>query len=116
MIGIDDAALDAMERYSWPGNVNELHDAVESAFAYGRSPIIGLGDLPEEISGISSQAKPLPTISFETFADAECAILKRALQITGGNKVRAAKLLKISRKKLYSGIAKYGINSASALV
>ncbi len=116
VIGIDDAALDAMERYSWPGNVNELHDAVESAFAYGRSPMIGLGDLPEGISGISSQAKPLPTISFETFADAECAILKRALQITGGNKVRAAKLLKISRKKLYSGIAKYGINSASALV
>ncbi|MGO9062362.1 MAG: sigma 54-interacting transcriptional regulator [Candidatus Binataceae bacterium] len=114
VIGIDDAALEAMERYAWPGNVEELHDAVESAFAYGHSPMIGLGDLPEEISGINGQTKPLPTISFETFADAECAILKRALELTGGNKVRAAKLLKISRKKLYSGIAKYGINSASA--
>ena len=80
MIGIDDAALEAMERYAWPGNVEELHDAVESAFAYGHSPMIGLGDLPEEISGINGQTKPLPTISFETFADAECAILKRALE------------------------------------
>jgi DNA-binding NtrC family response regulator len=109
VMGIGDPALEAMERYPWPGNVQELYDAIETAFVSGRSEIIGLGDLPAEISGISGQAVPLPTISFETFADAECAVLKRALELTGGNKVRAAKLLKISRKKLYSGIAKYGI-------
>ncbi len=109
--GIDYAAVEAMERYSWPGNVGELHDAIESAFARGRSPIIGLCDLPDEVSGISDRKGPLPTISFETFADAECEVLKRALEMTGGNKVRAAKMLKISRKKLYSGIAKYGIKA-----
>jgi DNA-binding NtrC family response regulator len=111
VIGIDDAAVEAMARYSWPGNVAELHDAIESAFLYGSSPIIGLNDLPDEISGIIGRNGPLPTISFETFADAECAVLKSALEMTRGNKVRAAKMLKISRKKLYSGIAKYGIKA-----
>lgn len=113
VVGVEDAAVEAMERYSWPGNVRELHDVIEAAFECGRSPIIGLGDLPDRISGIRKRARSLPTISFETFADAECAVLKRALEMTGGNKVQAAKMLKISRKKLYSGIAKYGIKASA---
>jgi DNA-binding NtrC family response regulator len=107
--GIDDAALEAMERYSWPGNIQELFETIESAFARGRSAVIGLADLPSHISGLNGPIGPLPTISFATFADAERGVLKRALEITDGNKVQAAKLLKISRKKLYSGIAKYGL-------
>ena len=47
---------------------------------------------------------PLPT-----YAEAERELLDRALATTRGNKVRAARLLRISRKKLYSKIAKYGL-------
>ena len=47
---------------------------------------------------------PLPT-----FADAERELVHRALSTTSGNKVQAAKLLRISRKKLYAKIAKYGL-------
>jgi DNA-binding NtrC family response regulator len=112
VMGIDDGALEALHRYPWPGNVPELFQAIENAFNHGHSALIGVEDLPDSISGIDTPHRPLPTISFETFADAERGVLKRALEITGGNKVRAAKLLKISRKKLYSGIAKYGIKSA----
>jgi len=107
--GIDDHALELMERYAWPGNVRELYEAIETAFCGARSDIIGAADLPAWLSGIDGPGKRLPTIAFETFADAERAVLERALEITGGNKLRAARLLKISRKKLYSGIAKYGI-------
>jgi two-component system response regulator AtoC len=115
VIGVEDAALEAMARYGWPGNVQELCNALETAFGCERSALIGLADLPTAISGRSDKTRPLPTISFETFADAERGVLKRALELTGGNKVRAAKLLKISRKKLYSGIAKYGLGSAANL-
>jgi DNA-binding NtrC family response regulator len=110
--GIDGAAVDLIQRYAWPGNVGQLLDTIESAFASARSDIIGLADLPPAISGINGQTRRLPTIAFETFADAERAVLQRALEITGGNKLRAARLLKISRKKLYSGIAKYGLKPA----
>jgi two-component system, NtrC family, response regulator HydG len=110
--GIDDAATELMDRYPWPGNVRQLLDTIENAFLSARSGVIGPADLPAAISGINGQMRRLPTIAFETFADAERAVLQRALEITGGNKLRAAKLLKISRKKLYSGIAKYGLKPA----
>jgi DNA-binding NtrC family response regulator len=109
---IDEAALELMERYAWPGNVRELFETIESMFAVCASTVIGAADLPPAISGNNGKRRPLPTISFETFADAERAVLQRALEMTGGNKLRAAKLLKISRKKLYSGIAKYGLHRA----
>ncbi len=111
VVGIDDAAVEAMERYAWPGNVRELFEAIESALTCAHSAVIGPADLPATICAINGHTRRLPTITFETFADAERGVLKRALEITGGNKLRAARLLKISRKKLYSGIAKYGLKS-----
>ena len=44
-----------------------------------------------------------------SFAEAEREIIARALRTTDGNKVQAAALLRISRKKLYAKIEKYGI-------
>jgi DNA-binding NtrC family response regulator len=44
-----------------------------------------------------------------SFAEAEREIIARALRATDGNKVQAAALLRISRKKLYAKIEKYGI-------
>ncbi|HEV3114316.1 MAG TPA: sigma 54-interacting transcriptional regulator [Candidatus Binataceae bacterium] len=114
VVGIDDDAMEAMERYAWPGNVRELLKAIESAIGCAHSSVIGPADLPATVCAINGQSGRLPTISFETFADAERGVLKRALEITGGNKLRAPKLLKISRKKLYSGIAKYGLKSPLA--
>jgi DNA-binding NtrC family response regulator len=109
--GIEDEALAAMRNYSWKGNVRELANAVESAFTFGRSPMIRLVDLP---MGISKGASvPSPTApqraGLQTFADAEREIIMRALETTGGNKLHAARMLKISRKKLYAKIAKYGL-------
>ncbi len=111
---LDDEALAAMRRYPWPGNVRELSNAIEGAFTFGRSPVICLADLPSTITGahLSRPASSVLAASFSsvaTFADVERDLIKRALQTTEGNKARAAKVLKISRKKLYAKIAKYGI-------
>ena len=115
--GIEEDALEAMTKYSWPGNVRELSNAVESAFTFGRSPMIRLQDLPAGIAGIQSakasleskSAMPEPERSIGTFADAERELIARALKATAGNKVQAAALLRISRKKLYAKIEKYGL-------
>jgi len=109
--GIEDEAIEAMRRYSWPGNVRELANAIESAFTFSRSPVIRLQDLPASISGLRA-AERVPVGSGSpvgSFADAEQALIRGALEATDGNKLQAAKLLKISRKKLYAKIAKYGI-------
>jgi transcriptional regulator with PAS, ATPase and Fis domain len=109
--GVEEEAMEAMRRYSWPGNVRELANAIETAFTFSTSPVIRLRDLPASIAG--SRATEIAPIGAATpvgsFADAEQALIRGALEATEGNKVQAAKLLKISRKKLYAKIAKYGI-------
>ncbi len=110
VVGIEEDALAAMRHYGWPGNVRELANAVESAFTFGRAPMIRLSDLPPAIAKSGPQPEALsgePRPRFQTFADAERDIIANALETTGGNKVHAAKMLKISRKKLYAKIAKY---------
>jgi transcriptional regulator with PAS, ATPase and Fis domain len=103
-------AMDIMQRYPWPGNVRELMNAVESAYTFGRGDTIYPSDLPGTITQKSGLPPPsagsTPLVS--TFADTERELIARALEMTGGNKLRAAKLLGISRKKLYAKIAKYG--------
>ena len=117
--GIEEEALQALRAYSWPGNVRELMNAIEVAFAYGRTDTIRLEDLPAEISGkqaavaasgdVFDALTPIPT-----FEESEKLLLERALDATHGNKLRAAKMLGISRKQLYAKIKKYGIELAEA--
>lgn len=108
--GIDPRALEALLRHSWPGNVRELAGAIESAFTFGRSPMITVDDLPATITGAkrapraSSAASPLVSM-----AEAERELIQRALEASDQNKTRTAQILGISRKQLYAKIAKFGI-------
>ena len=52
---------------------------------------------------------PEPEATIGTFAEAERQLIARALKATEGNKVQAAALLRISRKKLYAKIEKYSL-------
>jgi transcriptional regulator with PAS, ATPase and Fis domain len=105
-------ALAALEHYAWPGNVRELMNVIESVYTFGRSPQITQADLPVSVTltPVSPRQEEfsLPTMP-PSFADAERDLMTRALAATAGNKLQAARLLGISRKKLYAKIAKYGL-------
>jgi DNA-binding NtrC family response regulator len=114
--GIERDSLEAMQRHFWPGNVRELSNAMESAFTFSHSAVIGLDEMPaavvanrpeQSLRGTAEKAARVLPIG--SFAEAECQIIARALRTTDGNKVKAAALLRISRKKLYAKIEKYGI-------
>ena len=118
--GIERKALDALSKHSWPGNVRELSNAVEGAFTFGRDHLILLDDLPPAMAASGGAQGKLAVCEVEadpvstpvaTFAEIERALIARALQNNNGNKVHAAAELKISRKKLYAKIAKYGLHS-----
>src|SRR6185369_15360502 len=51
-------ALRALDAYSFPGNVRELENIIERAVALAGGPLIGLGDLPPEVSGLSAGTTP----------------------------------------------------------
>jgi len=114
--GIEAPALQALLAFGWPGNVRELMNTIEVAFAYGRGERIALEDLPVEISGLRPvpEARRLEPVieglgDVPTFEESERQLLIRALGATEGNKVRAAKMLGISRKQLYAKLKKFAI-------
>jgi len=108
---VSPAALAALEAYAWPGNVRELMNAVESAYTFGGRDTIDVGDLPPAVTGTPPADRPPPgeEDAVRPLAEMERRLVVRALAATGGNKLRAARLLGISRKRLYAKLAKYGL-------
>ncbi|MBI1817980.1 MAG: sigma-54-dependent Fis family transcriptional regulator [Deltaproteobacteria bacterium] len=104
---------EAMQRllgYRWPGNIRELQNVIERAFALSPAPEITERDLPPALftSGngtpaIEGLAEPIP------FEDLERLNILAALRKSGGNKNEAARLLHIDRQRLYRKLGKYGL-------
>jgi len=102
---------DLLTSYHWPGNVRELKNVLERAMILASG-----GELkPEHITlKIRPDQLRLPdTLSRDSDHLALDNLEKRAvldaLEQTGGNKTKAAKLLNITRRMLYSRLDKYGI-------
>ncbi len=92
--------------YEWPGNVRELEHAIEHACILCKSSIISVDDLPPDLRGA---APPVPIAGGEgTVSQAVILTIDDALAASGGNKVRAAKMLGISRMTLYRQLAELG--------
>jgi DNA-binding NtrC family response regulator len=100
---------DVMERflrYDWPGNVRELKNVVTYAAAMCSGGMIEAEDLPVHFLDIS-RGKDGGNIR----EDMERSLILKVLQSTKYNRSRAAEILNMSRKTLYSKMAKYGLNS-----
>jgi transcriptional regulator with PAS, ATPase and Fis domain len=110
-------APDALERLAahvWPGNIRELRNVLEQAALMHDELVLHAAQLPPlgAARGTAAVAatdaapgvvKPLP----DQLADVEREAIARALRATGGNRVAAAKLLKMSRAALYDRLARY---------
>jgi DNA-binding NtrC family response regulator len=101
-------ALDLLMRYDWPGNVRQLENIIERAFALGESDMICINDLPSEIRNMDS---PM-TISNANLnlIENEKVLILRALRQTDGNKAEAARLLGINITTVYRKMEKYRIS------
>lgn len=83
-------ARSALMEYDWPGNIRELRNNIEHAFAIGTGTTLQLPDLAPELRGIS----PPGEVEYEKF---EKKRLMKALEQTNGNKGKAAELCSMSR-------------------
>ncbi len=107
-------ALDAMNAYSWPGNVRQLINAIEHAKILADEDIIHLKNLPSAIT--ESPLRPTTSaIGASTSRQRKVESLQRqhvisVLQQCGGNKARAARSLGVSRRTLYRLLDKHDIS------
>jgi len=103
-------ALAAIIAHEWPGNIRQLQNAIERAFALSAADVITLADLPPAIREQPAPASvPEARDAIPTLADSERNLIAAALRKAHGNKNEAARLLGIDRQRLYRKIEKYGL-------
>ena len=108
-------ALDLLMRYRWPGNVRELRNVVERICIMNQGDVLTPETLPREIWGEAPVEKasfqfdiPPEGILFEQIVEqVEKEIIARAIQITGGNVAKTARLLNVPRGTLRYKLEKY---------
>jgi nitrogen regulation protein NR(I) len=128
--GMMEEAKLLLQNYQWPGNVRELANAMQKALIFSRGYPIHPEDVSRAIGGESlareagdqradeivrqwvrqtlaaGEGKDVFEACMDHFAS---LLISEALDLTGGNRSRAAKLLGISRPTLLSKIDKYGL-------
>ncbi|MBN1433908.1 sigma-54-dependent Fis family transcriptional regulator [Candidatus Fermentibacterales bacterium] len=92
-------ALEALTSYGWPGNVRQLRNLMESLLIVAGDRIKP-GDLPREIAGSRAGDSSLQIELPETLANIEERVIASTLDLSGGNRTKAARLLGIGRRTL----------------
>ena len=116
--GISPAAWAALVEHPFPGNVREFAHAIERALVLSRGSEIDVAHLPEDIAGRGS-VNSVETAAFRPLGVAakefERRYLVKALELSGGKRIRAAELLGLSRKALGEKLEAHGISDAEAV-
>ena len=131
--GISKLALKKIMRYNWPGNVNELKNAVKHAVAMCRGVSILVEDLPpnvirekslnfkEEVRNLTFESLVKSEISqlkmeskksdyyFEIISKMEKELIRQVLEMTNGKKVDTAEILGITRNTLRAKMNSYDL-------
>jgi transcriptional regulator with PAS, ATPase and Fis domain len=115
--GFASEAMNVLLEYNWPGNVRELKNIIRRAVVLAENEQI----IPENISftiinekenytnGLHSNNNGISTLEDAT-KEFEKDLIKKTLNQTGGNKIRAAKLLQMNRKTLYRKMKILGLS------
>ena len=119
-IDLDDALLDALDKYRWPGNLRQLRNTLRTMVALRSADTLTLEDLPPELSlsgdlrGIC-EAQPGATAAatpeLNVLENAERDALIRELEHHHWNITMVAKKLKMSRNTLYRTIQRLNIRN-----
>ncbi|PYN17969.1 MAG: two-component system response regulator [Candidatus Rokuibacteriota bacterium] len=108
--GITPDALAALAAYEFPGNVRELENVIERAFAMGAREQITFADLPTLGNAIAIPAtSATATGTVPRLADVEKDLILRALAFYKDDKEAAASALGISRRTIYRRLKEYGM-------
>ncbi|MEM1060995.1 MAG: sigma-54 dependent transcriptional regulator [Planctomycetota bacterium] len=129
--GFTRSARRALMSYDWPGNIRQLRNTVERMIVLDLDGVLDRDDLPEEIAPLAGPEPEGPpdesarevvdglvgagvetgadTLVGRSLDDVERYYIERALEITGGKREDAARMLGIGERTLYRKIKSYGL-------
>lgn len=102
--GISRRAISQLAKHSWPGNIRELKYTLEKAVILADHAVLTERDFLLKTNAVSPE-----NIRMVNLKQNEREIIKKAIQLNGGNLSQAARHLGISRRTLYNKISKYEI-------
>ncbi len=112
--GISPAAVAMLVKHHWPGNVRELENVIERAAVLAEKRIILPENLPPELGARTGDRRMDDIFGGFSLKTArrimEKRLISRALEATGGNRTKAARLLEISHPSLLQKIKLYEID------
>jgi DNA-binding NtrC family response regulator len=113
-VTVSSEALDLLMLYPWPGELSELRDIVAKAHVRARGRAITPRDLPRvmlhSVEGAAlATDRPQPIDLDAYLSRVESTLVLRALELAGGNKAEAARLLGVSRPRLYRKLEQMGL-------
>ena len=109
----------ALCSYGWPGNIRQLRNVVERMVVLDTDGLLDADDLPEEVAGLAGTEDDDAPVSAagggdhligRPLAEVERFYAERALELTGGKREDAAKMLGIGERTLYRKIKEWGLN------
>jgi DNA-binding NtrC family response regulator len=99
--GLTAGYLSALMRHDWPGNVRELQNVIERSLILAEGPRLRVLDLPPEFRRLAVPTKAASGSFHEASRHFKRELVLAALRAHGGNKLRAARDLQISRSYLH---------------
>ncbi len=106
--GIDKKAKTALYNYSWPGNIRELQNCIESAVVLAKGNILTVDDLPPSVAA-DSDSNYIRIDLGTSLPEAEKEIIRCTLIAQNGNKSKTAEVLGIGRKTLHRKLQEYSL-------
>ena len=111
--GFASDAIDLMTQYHWPGNLDELAEVVQESHAKAKGTLVRAGDLPARLQHTAdalAETQSEERIDLEQYLQSvELELITRAIKAAQGNKAKAARLLGMTRPRLYRRLEQLGL-------
>jgi two-component system response regulator HydG len=108
--GVSPDATRYLLGHAWPGNVRELEATIQRAVTLTKHPVLRLQDVcPDESPADVGPEEEAPHHLNDAVREAERRYLQQVLESVGGQRMRAAQILGISRKTLWKKLKTLGL-------